>query len=53
MNMFPYLMADGYFKCDYNDRDEQLKKYFITQIPPHIIKCFLLKIQGFSTFISQ
>ena len=21
--------------------------------PPHIIKCFLLKIQGFSTFISQ
>ena len=53
MNMFPYLMADGYFKWDYNDRDEQLKKYFITQIPPHIIKCFLLKIQGFSTFISQ
>ena len=27
MNMFPYLMADGYFRCDYNDRDEQLKKY--------------------------
>ena len=21
--------------------------------PPHIIKCFLLKIQGFSTFLSQ
>ena len=20
MNMFPYLMADGYFKCDYNER---------------------------------
>lgn len=36
MNMFPYLMADGYFKCDYKDRDEQLKKYFITQIPLYI-----------------
>ncbi len=38
MNMFPYLMADGYFKCDYSDRDEQLKKYFITQIPLYIYK---------------
>ncbi len=38
MNMFPYLMADGYFKCDYNERDEQLKKYFITQIPLYIYK---------------
>ena len=38
MNMFPYLMADGYFECDYNDKDEQLKKYFITQIPLYIYK---------------
>lgn len=38
MNMFPYLMADGYFKCDYDDRDEQLKKYFITQIPLYIYR---------------
>ena len=38
MNMFPYLMADGYFKCNYNDKDEQLKKYFITQIPLYIYK---------------
>lgn len=38
MNMFPYLMADGYFKCNYDDRDEQLKKYFITQIPLNIYK---------------
>lgn len=38
MNMFPYLMADGYFKCDYEARDEQLKKYFITQIPMRIYK---------------
>lgn len=38
MDMFPYLMADGYFKCNYDDRDEQLKKYFITQIPLYIYK---------------
>lgn len=38
MNMFPYLMADGYFQCDYDDRDERLKKYFITQIPLYIYK---------------
>lgn len=36
MNMFPYLRADGYFRCNYDDRDDQLKKYFITQIPLHI-----------------
>ena len=33
MNMFPYLMADGYFNCSYEDRDDGLKKYFVTQIP--------------------
>lgn len=38
MNMFPYLMADGYFKCNYDERDEGLKKYFITQIPIYIYK---------------
>lgn len=38
MNMFPYVMADGYFNCNYDDRDEQLKKYFITQIPLYIYK---------------
>jgi len=38
MNIFPYLMADGYFQCDYNHKDEQLKKYFITQIPLRIYK---------------
>jgi len=38
MNMFPYLMADGYFECEYDNRDEQLKKYFITQIPLYLYK---------------
>lgn len=33
MNIFPYLMAEGYFQCGYDERDEQLKKYFVTQIP--------------------
>lgn len=38
MNIFPYLMADGYFECEYDNRDEQLKKYFITQIPLYLHK---------------
>lgn len=38
MNIFPYLMADGYFNCEYDQRDEQLKKYFITQIPLKLYK---------------
>lgn len=38
MDIFPYLMADGYFNCDYDKRDEQLKKYFITQVPFHLYK---------------
>lgn len=38
MNIFPYLMADGYFNCEYDERDEQLKKYFITQIPLRLYK---------------
>jgi len=38
MNIFPYLMADGYFECEYDNRDEQLKKYFITQIPIYLYK---------------
>lgn len=36
MDMFPHLRADGYFGCAYRDRDEQLKKYFIMQIPFYI-----------------
>lgn len=46
MNMFPYLMADGYFKCNYNDRDEQLKKYFITQIPLYIYRDNILYLSA-------
>lgn len=38
MNMFPSLMADGYFGCAYDARDEQLKKYFIMRIPLHLYK---------------
>jgi len=38
MNMFPCLMAEGYFGCAYDSRDEQLKKYFIMRIPLHFYK---------------
>ena len=50
MNMFPYLMADGYFKCNYNDKDEQLKKYFITQIPLEQNRC-AMACQGFGAVL--
>lgn len=46
MNMFPYLMADGYFKCNYDNRDEQLKKYFITQIPLYIYRDNILHLSS-------
>lgn len=46
MNMFPYLMADGYFKCNYDDRDEKLKKYFITQIPLFIYRDNILYLSA-------
>lgn len=38
MDIFPYLAADGYFETDYNNRDEDLKKYFIAQIPLRLYK---------------
>lgn len=33
MDIFPYLTAQGYFNCEYADRDDSLKKYFIAQVP--------------------
>jgi hypothetical protein len=38
MDIFPYVMAVGYFNCDYDDRDDDLKKYFITQVPFRLYK---------------
>ena len=33
MDIFPYLSSEGYFNCAYSDKDDVLKKYFITMIP--------------------
>ncbi len=33
MDIFPYLRADGYFSVPYAQKDDELKKYFLTQIP--------------------
>ena len=33
MNIFPYLSSEGYFNCSYNNKDDALKKFFITMIP--------------------
>lgn len=38
MDIFPFLMAQGYFNCEYADKDEDLKKYFIAQVPLRIYK---------------
>lgn len=46
MDIFPYLMADGYFNCDYDERDEQLKKYFITQVPLRLYKINIEMLSG-------
>ena len=53
MNMFPYLMADGYFNCDYSEKDEQLKKnislvrLFFVQMIWKIFGHQLFKFKGF------
>lgn len=33
MDIFPYLSSEGYFNCNYGDKDDTLKKFFITMIP--------------------
>lgn len=38
MDIFPYISANGYFSPIYDNRDEQLKKYFVAQIPVRIFK---------------
>ena len=38
MDMFPYVRADGYFENDYDDKDDELKKYYVAQIPIFIHK---------------
>lgn len=38
MDIFPYLCAEGYFSPDYEHREEDLKKYFITQVPVWLYK---------------
>lgn len=38
MDMFPYIRAEGYFNCEYNKKDENLKQYFVAQIPVYIHK---------------
>ena len=38
MNIFPYVYSDGYFNVEYEQRDDDLKKYFTTQIPIYLHK---------------
>lgn len=38
MDMFPYVRADGYFTEEYSEQDNDLKKYFVAQIPAYLHK---------------
>lgn len=38
MDFFPYVRADGYFEVEYNQKDAELKKYFVAQIPAYLHK---------------
>ena len=38
MDMFPYVRADGYFEIEYEKEDNQLKKFFVAQIPVYLHK---------------
>ena len=33
MDIFPYLSSSGYFDCDYENKDDILKKFYVTMIP--------------------
>lgn len=38
MDIFPYIRADGYFATKYADKDDDLKRYFVAQIPIYLHK---------------
>lgn len=38
MDIFPYLTSEGYFNCDYSEKDDILKKFFVTMIPVSLHK---------------
>ena len=46
MDIFPYLKAEGYFSKDYEEQDNELKKYFITQIPVFLNKINIEYLNG-------
>ncbi|SMC18783.1 AAA domain (dynein-related subfamily) [Clostridium acidisoli DSM 12555] len=46
MDIFPYLKAEGYFSKDYEEQDNELKKYFITQIPVFLNKINIDYLNG-------
>lgn len=38
MDLFPYLSANKYFNCEYEMKNDLLKKYFVLRIPMKIFK---------------
>lgn len=46
MDMFPYLCADGYFTNDNTKQNNELKKYFVAQIPITLNKKNLVYLES-------
>lgn len=46
MDLFPCLMANQYFNCNYEQRNDQLKKYFVLRLPVRIFKGNITKLLG-------
>lgn len=53
MDMFPYVRADAYFEVDYEDKDNDLKKYFVAQIPAYLHKENILHLDADAQIFSE
>lgn len=53
MDLFPYARAEGYFEKEYQDKDDDLKKYFVAQVPVNLYKRNALYLGGDAALISD
>ncbi len=53
MDMFPYIRANGYFDVEYSLEDDELKKYFVAQIPVNLYKSNVNYLDTTAEFFSE
>lgn len=53
MDLFPYARAEGYFEKEYQDKDDDLKKYFVAQVPVYLYKQNILYLDNSAELISN